>query len=126
MIKSFQITFKQISVQYSCFIVWFRSLLGNASSADAGEVFLTITKNSAKNAVSYLEKYKASTGTGGAFSASSPRHQTLPHTSFHNNEVLPYALKIPPLFKNTGLLSDRAVDTIGRVEAFIAENVLPR
>lgn len=108
--------------------------MGNASSADAGEIFLTITKNTSKNAVKYLELYKTSLKTetpsggsyGGAFAPSKPNYQTLPHTSFSNEGDMSYRLKIPPVFKDTGLISDRALDTIGRVEAFIAENVLPK
>ena len=112
--------------------------MGNASSADAGEVFLTITKNSAKNAVKYLEKYKASMeelekspssaplSSGGAFASTKPNHQILPNTSFQEETDLAYRLQIPPMFKDSGLISDRALDTIDRVENFIAKHILPK
>lgn len=104
--------------------------MGNASSADAGEVFLKITKNSANNAVNYLNKYKSlgsksASPSGGAFSPSKPNLQSPLDTSCQREE-LPHQLRIPAMFSDSGLLSSRAIETINRVENFIAENVLPR
>lgn len=127
--------------------------MGNASSADAGDVFLGITKNSARAAVTHLAKYKASlpaapsstsvTPKGGAFSPSKPCHQIPSRTPWQSTSTRSmstgststtssavmggaYRLKIPPLFKDSGLISVRAVDTISRVENFIADHVLPK
>lgn len=99
--------------------------MGNASSADAGVVFLDITKMAAKNAVRYLEKYKASLGSRGAFSSTPPNHKTPPFSGF-NEEESSRRFKIPPLFRNADHISARANDTIGRVERFIDEIVLPK
>ena len=111
-------------------VVYFRSLMGNASSADAGEVFLNITKNSAEKAVNFLEKYKASRNgippfSGGAFSPTKPNLKSLSNSNF-DDEILTCESKIPPSFKNSGLISERAIDAIGRVENFITKHVLPK
>lgn len=103
--------------------------MGNASSADAGEDFLTITKTAASSAVGYLELYEKSSS---AAAPSSPSHQHLSSattTTTTGDELqtpLAYHLKIPPLFKDTRLVSGRALDTITRVDNFISKHVLPR
>lgn len=108
-----------------CQGVYKRSLMGNASSADAGENFLTFTKNSAKNAIDCLEIFKSTKTTLGTFAPNNTPSSGRDKGEEPKNRD-ESKLRIPPLFRDSGLISERAIDTIQRVDKFIVEHIIPR
>eukprot|EP00602_Paraphysomonas_sp_CaronLab_P009780 CAMPEP_0185026830 /NCGR_PEP_ID=MMETSP1103-20130426/11335_1 /TAXON_ID=36769 /ORGANISM="Paraphysomonas bandaiensis, Strain Caron Lab Isolate" /LENGTH=698 /DNA_ID=CAMNT_0027560545 /DNA_START=514 /DNA_END=2610 /DNA_ORIENTATION=- len=109
--------------------VYKRSLMGNASAANANEA-LEFAKLSALMGEELLMKYSKSiekTSVGGAFSATKPLQQASAETIPNRGGVNDLSdIRGIDLFVGTGLLSSRAVDTIRKLKSFINENVMPR
>lgn len=91
--------------------------MGNASAANASAA-LHFARDSAKQGVAFLEKYKASLGTSGAVVGQ--ERQSSPDVA-----RVAFQQTSPALVTGGDLTSDRAKKTMEKLRVFIRERVLP-
>jgi hypothetical protein len=100
-----------------------RSLLGNASAANASEA-LKAAKESASLGAQFLKSYRTHSTAGPVVGSAFESSRKPP-----SSPSLLYPRLGPPtpaLFSGDGLLSQRAKETIERVKTFVRDEVFPR